>query len=234
MSGNDQLRTGLAIFMLGCALCLQGSAQQAQTAGAFCLNQSPRRLINYNTRLDRPTVTGDDQVLTYTPPGGKPVVLQRCGQHYHCRIENWQPECLGQEARELGRPPLCAQPSEDSWVEIHTVYAPRNRGQGCDKETLNCCEGLPVVVKAFHAKVRPGGTPVPIPVLWEQPSAEWSGSNTGPDDFPGDCKPVPARWSFTLGCNFTVTWAQLGLFHHPEPARGIQPSVSNDLALIPR
>lgn len=237
MAVRHRIHNGLAAVLLGAVLCLQGAAQPAETGGHDCVNQSPRTLGKYDLRLEKPTVVqGVKDTIIYTPPGGTATRLRRCGQHYHCRIENLQPDCPGQVAREVGTPPLCAQPSVDSWVEIHTVYAPKVRGQGCDKETLNCCEGLPVVVKAYHARVMAGGQNEPVPVLWNLPAAEWSGSNTGPDDYPGGCKPIPARWSFTLGCGFKVTWAQLAPFHHPEPARGLQPRdrLSTDLAEVPK
>jgi hypothetical protein len=238
MKGRDRIQPALAIFLLGGTLCLQGSAQSAGAPDQTCRDQSPRVLANYNQDPGHATVVrgSNDDTLVYTPPGGNPTILHRCGQHYHCRIENLQPDCPGQTATELGTPPLCAQPSVDSWVEIHTVYAAQVRGEGCDTETLNCCAAPPFVVKAYHARVRAGAQAAPVPVLWDLPAAEWSGSNTGPDDYPGGCKPLAARWSFTLGCNYPVTWGQLKGFHHPEPARGLQPParLSSDLAKIPR
>jgi hypothetical protein len=238
MGGGDRVHIALAIILLGGALSLQGSAQPAGSPDQTCKNQTPRVLGKYNLELAQPTVVRgkNDNTIVYKPPGGKPTTLRRCSQHYHCRIENLQPECDGQEASEIGRPPLCSQPMQGSWVEIHTVYAPRVLGQGCDPESLNCCVGEPVVVKAYHARVNPGLQSRDVPVLWDLPAAEWSGSNTGPDDYPGGCKPVAARWSFTLGCNYTVTWGQLKTFHHPEPARGLQPPerLSSDLAKVPK
>jgi hypothetical protein len=237
MSGGDRIHTGLAILLLGGTLCLRGSAQPAATPNQTCVNQSPRVLANYNVDPGQATVRrgSNDNILIYTPPGGTPTTLYRCGQHYHCRIENLQPNCSGQMATEIGTPPLCSQPPADGWVEIHTVYAAVGRGDGCDPETLNCCVAPPFVVKAYHARVRPGSQLSSVPVRWGSPAAEWSGSNTGPDDYPGGCKPLPARWDFTLGCNFQVTWGQLKNFHHPEPARGLQPAarLSTDLTKIP-
>jgi hypothetical protein len=238
MSGRERICTGLATLLIGVAFCLRGSAQPADNSGETCQNQSPRKLEKYEARLEKPSVVRPGEgntTITYTPPGGQATTLHRCGQHYHCRIENLQPECPGQIAKEVGTPPLCGQPPDDGWIEIHTVYSPRVRHDGCDPESLNCCLDSPVVVVAYHARVKPGAVTVPVPVQWGPPVAEWSGSNTGPDDFPGACKPVQARWSFTLGCDFKVTWGQLKAFHHPEPARGLQPQerLSSDLARFP-
>jgi hypothetical protein len=242
MRGSDRIHIGLAILLLGGAVCLRGLAQPAATPDQPCTNQSPRVLANYNVDPGLATVHHgiNDNTLVYTPQGGSPMILHRCSQHYHCRIENLQPDCPGQMATEIGTPPLCAQPSLDSWVEIHTVYAAKVRGQGCDPESLNCCAAGPFVVKAYHARVEANpqakAQATTVSVLWDLPAAEWSGSNTGPDDYPGGCKPLAARWSFTLGCTFRVTWGQLKGFHHPEPARGLQPAnrLSTDLAKIPK
>jgi len=192
--------------------------------------QSPRRLANWNT-VGRPSFVArdatDDSVV-YTPREGNPVTLHRCSQHYHCWTENFQPTCPGQQPSSVERPPgRCPLPADqplNSWVEIHTVYSWDVRHDNCDPEKLDCCipGQFPVVVMGYHAKVTADTTPGPVPVLWGPPSAEWSGSDTGPDNPPGSCKPINAKWSFVLGCNVTVGRGQLGLFHHQDRARGIQ------------
>lgn len=90
------------------------------------------------------------------------------------------------------------------------------------------------MVVGQHARVTADTVPGPIPVAWGPPSAEWTGSNTGPDH--GQCKTVTARWSFKMGCDLTVSLGQLSLFTHPDPARGLQPParLSRDLNLVPQ
>jgi hypothetical protein len=47
-----------------------------------------------------------------------------------------------------------------------------------------------------------------------------------------DCKP-PAQWKFILGCDFTVSEAQLGLFKHIDQSRPLQTRLSKDLTREP-
>ena len=201
-----------------------------------CRDQSPRRLERFNTVGKPATVApGRNDTVIYTPNGGQPTTLLRCGQHYHCWIENLQPQCRGQHATSEGGPPKCpALPPVDSWIEVHTVYSSKV-GTNCDPETLNCCVEGPIVVMGHHAKVTADSVPGPTPVLWGPPSAEWTGSNTSPDEYPNQCKSVRAQWSFALGCEFEVSQGRLSLFTHPEPARGLQPParLSQDLNLVP-
>jgi hypothetical protein len=78
------------------------------------------------------------------------------------------------------------------------------------------------VVAAYHARVVGSSIAAPVPPRFGQKRAEWLGSSTGPEKPPGECKQA-AEWSFTLGCEFTVTSGQLSVFEHPEPARALQP-----------
>jgi hypothetical protein len=175
-------------------------------------------------------LTKDPDVLVYKPrPGITSQALFRCGQHYHFPIETPQ-GCKGEmpAKAEAGEKPKPGQ-----WVEVHTVYAARVRSGGCDPETLDCCETPPFVVRAFSAKVTAGGVPEPIPPPTGRPLAEWSGSTTGAEKEPNECKPA-AEWSFRLSCAFTVSEAQLKLFKHVDPARPVQPAdrLSRDLTQV--
>lgn len=230
------LRAGAgAALVLVCAVCLGGAAPPAGSPAQSCINQSPRRLDE-----PRPVTTtsivapGVDDTLFYTPrTGGAAVKLSRCGQHYHCEIENFQ-GCPGQHLT-LNPAPTCRPVATGDWIEIHTVYAADVvRDRYCDPETLDCCRTAPFVVMAYHAKVAGPTLPVaPVPVLWGLPASEWSGSNTGWDP-PGACKPVAAQWSFIRGCNFTVSESQLRVFRHADAARRLQPParLSQDLVRV--
>jgi hypothetical protein len=229
------LRAGSgAALVLICAVCLGGAAPPAAPPAQSCINQSPRRLDEprpvINTSLVAP---GVDDTLFYTPPTGAKVKLSRCGQHYHCEIENFQ-GCPGQQLT-LNPPQTCRPVPLGGWIEIHTVYAAGvERDQYCDPETLNCCKTGPYVVMAYHAKVVGPTVPAaPVPVLWGLPAFEWSGSNTGWDP-PGACKTTPAHWSFIRGFNFTVSESQLRVFRHADAARRLQPAarLSNDLMRV--
>ncbi|HEV7669601.1 MAG TPA: hypothetical protein VGS22_13840 [Thermoanaerobaculia bacterium] len=206
-----------------------------------CTDQSPRVLQGWNTVGAPATIARGttDDTLVYTPAGGTPTTLHRCGQHYHCQIENLQPTCPGQHATAEGGPPGgCPKDSNDlpvgTWIEVHTVFS-SEVAEVCDTETLNCCKTGPVVVMGYHAKVTANTTTEPIPVDWGLPAAEWSGSNTSPDESPGECKPISAKWRFSLGCDLTVGHGQLGLFRHADAARGLQPPnrLSSDLNRLP-
>jgi hypothetical protein len=164
--------------------------------------------------------------IEYTPrAGGNPTTLSRCGQHYHLPIEAPQ-GCKGEITP--GK-----KPQPGNWVEIHTVYASKVGHDKCNPETLECCEAGPFVVRAFAAQVTAKGTDEPIVPPPGLPLAEWSGSTTGADKEPEQCKPA-AQWSFRLGCDFTVSEAQLGHFKHADPARPVQPAarLSKDLTLV--
>lgn len=173
--------------------------------------------------------------LTYLPrAGGPPLTLVRCGQHYHFPIENHQ-GCDGEwAASEAAMESDGAVPPPGSWVEVHTVYAAKRRPPDeCDSETLSCCKEGPFLVRAFNARVTAEGGGGAIIPPSGRPLAEWSGSTTGPDTEPNQCKP-PAMWSFRLGCHFTVSAAQLARFKHADPARPLQTGdrLSRDLTLV--
>jgi hypothetical protein len=221
----------LAVAVAATCFCLPASAQ---TAGAVCKNdQSPRTLEKYGKdpsfSVDRSP--DSDATVVYTRRSdGKKWTLKRCGQHYHCQVENVQPEC-GQHGA-VGK---CGDPAPGNWVEVHTVYSTKV-GTSCDPESLNCCQsqatGDPVLVIGYHAKVTKEGPPLqPFPMPWGFPTAQWSGSTTGMNP-PENCKPA-AQWKFILGCDFTVTQKQLGLFRHIDQSRPLQTQLSKDLTREP-
>ncbi len=237
------LRTGAgAALALACVVCLGGAASPAGSSAQACINQSPRRLDDI--RLESKTsivAPGPDDTLFYTPRGSHDKIkLYRCGQHYHCEIENFQ-GCPDQVPTTNPSPTCPPRPGllpAVPWIEIHTVYAADVvRDKPCDPETLDCCKTGPFVVMAYQAVVvssnRTGPPVAPLPVLWGLPAAEWSGSNTGWDPV-GACKPIAAQWSFILGCSFTVTDNQLRSFRHADAARRLQPPerLSHDLTRV--
>lgn len=170
----------------------------------------------------------------------KGQTLQRCDQHYHVPVENIQ-GCRG-EKTVIPAPKNEEVPPEGQWVEVHTVYAAEVSSKpecadGLD-HALECCTKPPFVVRGFNAKVAPDGGNVPsgtaIISPLGRPLAEWSGSNTGPDKVPGECKPIAAQWSNLLNCEITVTQSQLHVYSHPHGAREVQPEnrLSKDLTLV--
>ncbi len=220
---------GFGAALLICALSARGSDE-----GLTCSNpQSPRKidLQAHPSPYDGVSHTSIVKVLTpdsiaYTPrAGGPPQPLRRCGQHYHLPIEDPQ-GCPD----EITPSP---EPKPGNRIEVHTVYAFKVRTDGCDPETLGCCEAGPFLVRAFSAKVTAMGTDEAIVPPAGFPLAEWSGSTTGPEKEPAQCKPA-AQWSFRLGCDFAVSEAQLHRFKHADPARPVQesPRVSKDLTLV--
>ena len=227
-------RFGIGLVVAAAVACcsMPGFAQSAAKA---CDNaQSPRVLENYGQRpsfsVDRAPASEGDAIVYVQRPQGRRYLLRRCGQHYHCHVENVQPQC-GQQ----GATGKCGQPASGSWVEVHTVYSVKV-GTGCDPETLDCCLSTapadPVLVMAYHAKVTSDGPPLqPIPLPWGFDTARWSGSTTGTKP-PTECKPA-AKWNFMLGCDFTVSERQLKLFHHFDQARPLQRQLSNDLTHEP-
>jgi hypothetical protein len=210
-------------------------APASPPAAEHCANpQSPRRLEHFDQRPTFAVTRAADSTdsVRYTRRSDRKVfLLKRCGQHYHCSIENVQPEC-GQEWRS-GE---CGEPAPGSWVEVHTVFSTAPSADCADPEGLGCCksqqEGDPVLVLGYHAKVTAKGPPLnPIPVPWGFASAQWSGSTTG-TKAPEPCKPA-AQWDFVLGCGFTVSKAQLGLFTRFDQARPLQQQLSRDLTRTP-
>jgi len=226
---------------LAAAVLVVAFAARGWAAGPVCSNpQSPRNIdpkavpSPYDGKSTTSIVKllGPDSI-EYTPrAGGAPTTLYRCGQHYHLPIEN--PEGCASTApatrAKSAKAGDGAKPGD--WIEVHTVYAAKVRHDGCDPETLACCETAPFLVRAFSAKVTAQGADTPIVVPPGRPLAEWSGSTTGAA-LPDECKPA-AQWSFRLGCDFTLSEAQVRHFRHADPARPVQsgPRVSKDLTLV--
>lgn len=204
---------------------------------AYCPNaQSPRDVSLYAdpshyqlVGFDSFLAYADDKTAVYlSRPGGAPVTLVRCGQHYHFPIEN--PQGCGGETGETGE----AAPPIGSRIEIHTVYAANcKHPPDCDPETLACCTTAPFLVRAFSATIAERGGDGPISPPAGRPLAEWSGSTTGAEVEPNECKPA-AMWSFRLGCEFTVSKAQVDRFNHADPARPVQEGdrLSRDLTKV--
>ena len=222
----------LAVAVAATCFCLPVSAQ---TAGAACKNpQSPRTLEKYdqNPSFSVNRSPDSDATVVYTRRSDrKKWTLKRCGQHYHCQVETPQPAC-GQH----GAVGTCSQPAPGNWVEVHTVYSTKPATVNCDPEDLDCCQsaapGDPVLVIGYTAKVTKEGPPLqPFPLPWGFPTAQWSGSTTGTKE-PVDCKD-PAQWKFILGCDFTVTEKQLGLFTKFDQSRPLQTQLSKDLVRRP-
>lgn len=205
-------------------VCLDGQSPRLVDPRA---EPSPYQLVGVDSFLAR----ADDETTVYLPrPGGPEVTLHRCGQHYHFPIEN--PQGCGGETGEYGE----GKPGPGSRIEIHTVYAANDEHpRDCDPETLACCTTGPFLVRAFSATIAERGGDGPISPPAGRPLAEWSGSTTGAESRPGECKPA-AQWSLRLGCGFTVSAAQVERFHHVDPARPVQQGerLSRDLTLVGR
>ena len=212
-----------------------------------CVNQSPRNVLyqpplgtapapglDYNFKSTKPVVSfgADDTTVNYQ---GR--VLHMCDQHYHVPVENVQ----GCPKEKQGVAPPHGQPAPvGQWIEVHTVYAAEvdhsgDCAEGLD-HNLTCCKKPPFVVRGYSAEVMaPSGSPkAPIPQPDSGLLVEWSGSNTSPDDSTG-CKPLPAQWSFRLGCEFRITQNELDPHHYE--AHGVRPvqppnRVSPDMALV--
>lgn len=200
----------LGVLSLFAALAA-GGAPPPPTCQACTPCQSPRDVRNgQHTSLSIVERVSTDQKQVWIRGRQAPLVF--CGQHYHAPVENVQ-GCMG-ETTLISAPPLDGSgraPDPGQWIEVHTVYAPDVKPDCQDWQSLDCCVGAPALVRGFSATVlanRPGrpapgrpttpGQPILIPTPDRGPLAEWFGSNTGPDDKPGECKPVPAWWSFRL------------------------------------
>jgi hypothetical protein len=228
MSRRNLVGVGLAVLWIATASSSWGAAKPAATSGPSCpcpncTDQTPRKLETTQHSAVSIVKQGPNDTVLYTPrAGGATRTLGRCSQHYHGKVENRQPQC-----------------DSANLVEIHTAYSVEPK---CVREDLSCCTQGPVVVMAYQATVTPGGERTPVPVIWDAPWAQWSGSSTGADSPadrcygcppPGACK-GPAQWSFALGCDFKVSQAQLSPYH-AEPSRALQPAsrLSSDLTLVP-
>ncbi|HET9210260.1 MAG TPA: hypothetical protein VFR03_07670 [Thermoanaerobaculia bacterium] len=214
----------------------------AAAEGPTCPSPQSPRNVNPRSRPSPYFLTSNNSIvsdatpesLVYLPRSGGPgQKLLRCGQHYHYPIENPQgcPRDVVSSKSAVSAEAGPVKPGD--WIEIHTVYAAKVRSGNCDPETLDCCEEGPFLVWAFEAKVTKDGRGGPIVPPSGRPLAEWTGSTTGREDKPGECKPE-ALWSFRLGCDFRVSEAQVRAFHHHDPARPLQPAdrVSRDLTLV--
>jgi hypothetical protein len=221
---------------LGAGLLITALLPPARAEQPACsIPQSPR---NIDRNATPPPYNGtsttsivekiDADSIVYKPrAGGDSQTLYRCGQHYHFPIETPQ-GCKG-EIPPAGQPEAPGQ-----YVEIHTAYAAnKEHPSGCNPVTLDCCTKEPFLVRAFAAKVTAGGQDEPIPIPPGRPLAEWSGSTTGKEATPDECKPA-AQWSFRLTCAETVSQTQLRRLQHADPARPVQPGdrLSKDLTLV--
>jgi hypothetical protein len=247
-------------LLLFAALAMGGAQPPPRACDPW---QSHRNVKTDRTSRESIVVrVSSDQKKVWVRGRTDPLVL--CGQHYHAPVENVQ-GCKG-ETEVISAPPAKAgdAPGPGQWIEVHTVYAPRFDTK-CDKykfQTLDCCLGVtaqdPALVRGFSAKVVPGppgvpgpGLPSLIPTPGGRPLAEWTGSNTGPDDMPGECLPTPALWSFRLAdCKSPpgITQTVLREFQCPGQAKGggqkcgwqgarslqAGPRVSDDLRRVPK
>lgn len=234
-----------AFFLLFCLISLTMFAARGYAQSA-CINQSPRDVTLQKAELDaKPPQAGLDYNYTSSTPVMNPIdaktvqyqgiPLYLCDRHYHVPVENVQ-GCSPDEKK--GTPPDHGPPPVDQWIEFHSVYAQVvDSAPGCSEgpdRNLACCKTPPFVVRAFSAKVTAPVSPAP-PIT--QPTqgilAEWTGSNTGPDDQTG-CKPLPAQWSFRFGCVFTLSQTQLERDFHAHGARKEQPPerLSPDLTVV--
>ena len=235
-SGN---RVKIALALAATGFSLRGAAEPAaKSQPTSCVSpQSPRSLTpsdwiatsGFSTVQQRSADT-----IWYTARTGvQPVLLSRCSQHYHCYIENFQ-GCPGQTPPPPVERQTCSQaPVVGSWVEIHTVYHAGPLRSPTPEGTELCTDG-PLVVVAYQARVTSASTP-PVELHFGPELAEWSGSVTNVEPEP-QCKPA-AYWSFTLGCNFTVSAAQLARqLPSPKKARELQPHdrLSHDLTHVLR
>lgn len=241
---DSRKKTFIFILLSLVPFIVSAARSYAQSA---CVNQSPRNVLyqppigtapaaglDYNFKSTKPVVTfgADPTMVNYQ---GR--VLHICDQHYHVPVENIQ----GCAKETQGVPPPHGQPAPvGQWIEVHTVYAAEVDHSGDCAEGLDhnliCCKKPPFVVRGYSAEVTaPSGS---LKVLIPQPNTgllvEWSGSNTGRDDDTG-CKPLPAQWSFRLGCEFRVPQNELDPhLYEAHEARPVQPPtrVSPDMTLV--
>ncbi|HKD82537.1 MAG TPA: hypothetical protein VKH81_22800 [Candidatus Angelobacter sp.] len=233
-------------FILLSAVALIGLPARSYSQSA-CINQSPRNVL-YQPPIGAPPAPGLDYNYKSTAPvvtfGADPTtvnyqgrVLHVCDQHYHVPVENVQ-GCTNE--KQGVPPPHGTPPPVGQWIEVHTVYAAEVDNSpecaGAPDRNLACCKKPPFVVRGFSARVaQPSGSSAPpIPQPATGLLVEWSGSNTSPDDNTG-CKPLPAQWSFRLGCQFEVRQNLLDPHRfEAHGARPVQPPnrVSPDMTLV--
>jgi hypothetical protein len=227
--------------VMGTVLSLVALAAGGAVTPPCKVPQSPRNVASYDGASDQSivlSISESQKTLTYRPRGStaEPETLYLCGQHYHVPVEDVQ-GCAGEAV--VTTPPATAAPwvpAPGQWIEVHTVYSSAPPKPPCNPESLACCTGKTNLVLGFSAKVVSGGsTPILTPPA--RKFAEWSGSNTGPDNLrPTDCKETAVEWSFRLGCTFTVGQNQLKyLPGGPQGARALQGGISRvkpDLFLV--
>ncbi|HVT15298.1 MAG TPA: hypothetical protein VHQ90_03825 [Thermoanaerobaculia bacterium] len=231
--------TCLGGTLLLAAMAARGARPLLVCSPAGSPPQSPRNVDPgqsslYNGRSSTSIVSkipSRDSIVYRSRPEGPELTLLRCDQHYHFPIET--PQGCPADRAAGGKPVPAARPTQPGdWIEVHTVYAAVVSRKDCLDENLKCCLVGPFVVRGFSAKVTSGGNVPPIIPPIGRPLAEWSGSNTGPDQDPKICKPLAVQWSFQLGCGFEVPLKELP--GKPHGARPVQSGdlVSKDLTLV--
>ena len=243
---SNRTNQSRSLFLMLCLISLTTFAARGYSQQSPCINQSPRDLTLQKAELDaKPPVAGLDYNYTSATPVMNPtgpttvqyqgITLYLCDRHYHVPVENRQ-GCTDEKKGIPGPNP----PDVNQWIEFHSVYAQvvdtaAGCAEGPDRD-LACCKTPPFVVRAFSAKVT-GPVQPPAPPITQPTNgilAEWTGSNTGPDNPVGGCKPLPAQWSFRFGCQFTLSQTQLERGFHPHGARPEQPPrrLSPDLTVV--
>lgn len=233
------------------ALTIAILATHTAAAQGACANpQSPRFIdpaatpspFHHRSNTSIVKQWNHDSIVYKPRDGGAEQTLYLCGEHYHFPTENLQgcrPNPAGSALPGAAPPDLAASdPRPGDRVEIHTVYAAKRRPGNCDFRHLDCCEAPPFLVIAMEMVVTDShGGHLPdfskIAATVDR-RAEWSGSTTGPDKRPGECKPA-AQWSFVLECDMTISQEDLDqFFGHPQKPRTIQPDsrLSQDLTLV--
>ncbi len=232
-----------SILAIAVSCSMSAEAQLPPTEGDACsIPQSPRDIrigvvpSPYNRHSKTSSVTVRGNTLLYRPlDGSSEKTLHRCGEHIHQSIENLQScEYPTSKHKDDGLPLF--------WIEHHYVYASKVAHGHCNPEHLDCCLEGPFVVLASQIGIMSSGIheedfSAPSPAsAWESIDgyrAEWSGSTTGPDAHPGECKPA-AHWVFFLGCYNTWPDFMLRRFKERSRARPLQAGdrISKDLTLV--
>ncbi len=237
MKSATRVGAGLGLLLVAACLLLPARGSAAVQLNCCTIPQTPRVLDaqHWNYTSNTPLVTKvSDTSISYVPRAGvKPLVLNRCSQHYHCGIENVQ--ACPKEPKETngGTTSVCLPPRVGDLIEIHTAYHAGPLRTPTPEDLSGCTDG-PIVVVGYHTKVVEGSQPPGIPVYFGPSRAEWSGSTTNEDKVPNECKPA-VFWSFTLDCSFTVPIDVLRrAFTHPDALRGLQPAdrLSHDLTHV--
>lgn len=201
----------MRLTLVAAVLVVLTSCSLAERQPACPNPQSPRNIAPQDDPYDqrsRISIIKEwrDDGLVYAPRAGGPEqILKLCGAHYHWAPENDQ-GCLRDAASARSSGPRARAGDH---VEVHTVYASKVKEGDCDFRYLDCCLEGPFLVLAEQLAViaAPSDSGAAAPESWRSSDrwpgrqlAEWSGSTTGHEDVPGECKP-PAQWSFRLDCN---------------------------------